>query len=282
MNMEYIDLNSGVRIPQLGLGTLFVVDPDICEQVVLEAFRDGYRHIDTAQIYHNEKYIGKALVNCGLPREELFITTKLWPSCFRKDRPHREIERCLKRLRTDYIDMLLIHHPVGEWKNAWKCMEKMLDEGMVRTIGVSNFNSIRNISEFDTFANVPPAVDQVECHPLHQQMELERYLTNVGIRLEAWFPLGHGNPLLTDQPVLIGLSQKYRKSVQQIILRWHIQSGHIVIPKSTDPRHIKADINVFNFTLADEDMKKINGLDRGNSLQHSWKLVDNLAFRLLR
>ena len=275
--MDEVTLNNGVKMPVLGLGTYTLTDPDICEQVVLEAIRQGYRLIDTAQIYNNEKYIGKAVNGCGLPREELFLTDKLWPSSYKGERPQKELKHMLKRLGTDYIDLLLINQQVGDWKNAWKQMEKMLDDGYVRAIGVSNFHTPESISVFDSFANVPPAVDQVECHPLHVRGDLAHYLDFVGIRLEAWFPLGHGNPILIEKPLLTELSQKYRKSVQQVILRWHIQSGHIAIPRSSCPRHIKADINVFNFELSDEDMKRIDGLDVGDSIRNRKKLIGLLS-----
>lgn len=280
--MEKILLNNGIEMPVLGLGTFMLKDPDICEQVVLEAIRDGYRLIDTAQIFHNEKYIGRAIKNCGLDRSELFVTTKLWPSSYSGERPLREVRRMLKRLNTDYIDLLMINNPVRDWKNAWEKLEVLYREGTVRAIGVSNFNTVQSLTELNDLADIKPSVDQVECHPLHARGELKYYLDKEGIKLEAWFPLGHGNPLLIDDPVLTELSRKYRKSVQQIILRWHIQSGHVAVPRSSDPRHIRADINIFNFTLAEEDMKRIDGLDMENSFKRRIKIVEEMAFRFRR
>ncbi|MBQ7679635.1 MAG: aldo/keto reductase [Butyrivibrio sp.] len=280
--MEFLTLNNGIQIPQLGIGTYRLNDPDISEQAVLEALRDGYRLVDTAEIYHNERYIGSALRECGLPRESLFVTTKIWPAHYRGDRPRRALEHSLKRLGSDYVDLLLLHQYFGDWKNAWKQLERMQEEGLARSIGVCNFYTVRSIAEFDSFAHVAPAVDQVECHPLIQHGALQHYLEGVGIRLMAWYPLGHGNTLLLEQPVLMELSRQYRKSVPQIILRWHIQKGHIVIPKSTNPRHIKADINVFNFTLTEEEMKMIDGLNMGRSLLRRWEHLEKIKYCILR
>lgn len=255
--MEYATLNNGVKMPMAGIGT-FLLTPDEAEASVLAALQDGYRLIDTANAYVNEKAVGRAMKKSGLQREEIFLETKLWPSFY--EQPDA-VEKTLARLDNDYIDLLLIHQPAGNYVAGYRQMEKAYKEGKVRAIGLSNFNETQ-IREILSLCEAKPTVLQTELHPYHQELGLKTFLREKGIVPQAWYPLGHGDKTLLQEPRFAELGKKYGKSPAQIILRWHIQSGNIVIPGSKNPEHIKANFDLFDFDLTDKEMAQIAALNK--------------------
>lgn len=261
MNQTYITLNNGAKIPQFGMGVFMVPAGDATRNACLEALKLGYRHIDTAHAYQNERSVGEAIRESGIPREEIWVTSKLWPSEYGEGKTMAGIDKMLARLNTGYIDLLLLHQQVGDYLGAWKDMEKAVAQGKVRSIGLSNFESER-LEEVIAAAVIKPAVLQVECHPYYQQNALKERVASCGTVLEAWYPLGHGDSGLMNEPVFTRLAQKYGKSNAQIILRWHIQEGTIIFPKSTNPQHIKDNFNIFDFELTGDEMAEIRALDK--------------------
>lgn len=255
--MKYTSLNNGVKMPMAGIGT-FLLTPDEAEASVVSALQSGYRLIDTANAYVNEKAVGRAMKKSGLQREEIFLETKLWPSFY--EQPDA-VEKTLQRLDTDYIDLLLIHQPSGNYIAGYQQMEKAYKAGKVRAIGLSNFNK-EQIEEILSACEVKPTVLQTELHPYHQEPELKAFLRENGIVPQAWYPLGHGDKALLEEPLFAELGKKYGKSAAQIILRWHMQDGNIVIPGSKNPEHIKANFDLFDFALTDEEMNKIAAMNR--------------------
>lgn len=255
--MEYATLNNGLKMPMAGIGT-FLLTPDEAEASVLAALADGYRLIDTANAYVNEKAVGRAMKKSGFKREEIFLETKLWPSFYEDE---EAVDKTLERLGTDYIDLLLIHQPAGNYVAGYRQMEKAYKEGKVRAIGLSNFNR-EQIGEILGLCQVEPAVLQTEVHPYFQERDLKEFLAKEGIAIQAWYPLGHGDKALLEEPLFSELSQKYGKTNAQIILRWHIQAGNIVIPGSKNPAHIKDNFDLFDFSLTGEEMEKIAALDK--------------------
>ena len=255
--MEYATLNNGLKMPMAGIGT-FLLSPDEAEASVLAALEDGYRLIDTANAYVNEKAVGRAMKKSGLPREEIFLETKLWPSFYEDE---EAVDKTLERLGTDYIDLLLIHQPAGNYVAGYRQMEKAYKEGKVRAIGLSNFNQ-GQIEEILSLCEVKPAVLQTEVHPYFQERELKKFLERVGMVIQAWYPLGHGDKALLEEPLFAELAKKYGKTNAQVILRWHIQAGNIVIPGSKNPAHIKDNFDLFDFSLTEEEMAKIAALDK--------------------
>lgn len=255
--MEYAVLNNGVKMPMAGIGT-FLLTPDEAEASVLHALQNGVRLIDTANAYVNEKAVGRAMKRSGLPREEIFLETKLWSSFY--EQPDA-VKKTLARLDTDYIDLLLIHQPAGNYVAGYRLMEKAYKEGKVRAIGLSNFNQAQ-VSEILSLCEVKPTILQTELHPYHQEPSLKTFLKENGIVAQAWYPLGHGDKALLEEPLLTALGQKYGKSAAQIILRWHMQVGNIVIPGSKNPAHIKANFDLFDFVLTDEEMAQIAALNQ--------------------
>ena len=255
--MEFATLNNGLKMPMAGIGT-FLLSPDEAEDSVLSALEDGYRLIDTANAYVNEKAVGRAMKKSGLPREEIFLETKLWPSFYEND---DAVDKTLERLGTDTIDLLLIHQPAGNYVAGYRQMEKAYKEGKVKAIGLSNFNQAQ-IEEILGLCQVKPAVLQTEVHPYFQEQELKKFLSKEGMVIQAWYPLGHGDKALLEEPLFTQLGKKYGKTNAQIILRWHIQDGNIVIPGSKNPAHIKDNFDLFDFSLTEEEMAKIAALDK--------------------
>ena len=262
--MEYATLNNGLKMPMAGIGT-FLLTPDEAEASVLAALADGYRLIDTANAYVNEKAVGRAMKKSGLPREEIFLETKLWPSFYEDE---DAVDKTLERLGTDYIDLLLLHQPAGNYVAGYRQMEKAYKEGKVRAIGLSNFNR-EQIGETLGLCQVEPAVLQTEVHPYFQERDLKEFLAKEGIAIQAWYPLGHGDKALLEEPLFSELSQKYGKTNAQIILRWHIQDGNIVIPGSKNPSHIKDNFDLFDFSFTEEEMEKIAALDKNTRYYYS-------------
>jgi diketogulonate reductase-like aldo/keto reductase len=262
MKQTYVTLNNGSQIPQFGLGVYQIPGDEATKKACLEAFKLGYRHIDTAHAYQNERGVGTAVKESGIPREEIWITSKLWPNEYGEGKTAAAIDKMLARLSTDYIDLLLLHQQFGDYLGAWKDMEKAVAKGKVRSIGLSNFESER-LEEVLEAAIIKPAVLQVECHPYYQQNALKRRLAPYGTVIESWYPIGHGDPGLIQEMVFSELAQKYGKSNVQIILRWHIQEGTVIFPKSTNPQHIKDNFNIFDFNLTEGEMQRIRALDSG-------------------
>ncbi|MGI5887808.1 MAG: aldo/keto reductase [Oscillospiraceae bacterium] len=256
--MEYFKLNNGTKIPAAGIGT-FMMSPDDAEEAVYNAFRNGYEMVDTANAYMNEKAVGRGIARAGVSRSDIYVSTKLWPSIYSD--AANAIDATLKRLGTDYIDLLFLHQPVGDIKGAYRAMEDAVKAGKVRSLGLSNF-SIEQIKEIADTEEIKPAVIQVEAHPYYPQTELKGYLKTIGAVVMAWYPLGHGDKNLVNEQVFSELGRKYGKSNAQIILRWHIQSGNIVIPGSRNPQHIKDNIDLFDFSLSDEDMASIASVNK--------------------
>lgn len=255
--MEYTVLNNGVKMPMAGIGT-FLLSPDEAEAAVLSALKDGYRLIDTANAYVNEKAVGRAMKKSGVAREEIFLETKLWPSFYQQE---DAVEKTLERLGTDYIDLLLIHQPAGDYVAGYRLMEKAYKEGKVKAIGLSNFDS-EQIREILSLCEVKPAVLQTEVHPYAQEGELKEFLAQEKMVIQAWYPLGHGDVALLQEPVFAKLGEKYGKTPAQVILRWHVQEGNIVIPGSKNPEHIRDNFSIFDFTLTDEERKEIKALNQ--------------------
>ena len=255
--MEYVTLNNGVKMPMAGIGT-FLLSPDEAEASVLSALENGYRLIDTANAYVNEKAVGRAMKKSGVPREEIFLETKLWPAFYEQE---DAVEKTLERLDTDYIDLLLIHQPAGNYIAGYRQMEKAYKGGKVKAIGLSNFSE-KMIREILEICEVKPAILQTEVHPYSQEKQLKKFLQQEGMVIQAWYPLGHGDKALIQEAVFTELAEKYHKSNAQIILRWHIQSGNIVIPGSKNPDHIKDNFDLFDFTLTDEEMDRIAAMDQ--------------------
>ena len=255
--MEYVTLNNGIKMPMAGIGT-FLLTPDEAEASVLSALACGYRLIDTANAYVNEKAVGRAMKKSGVAREEIFLETKLWPAFY--EQPDA-VEKTLERLDTDYIDLLFIHQPAGNYIAGYKLMEKAYKEGKVKAIGLSNFSQSQ-IREILDICEVKPVVLQTEVHPYYQEKKLKDYLKKEGIVIQAWYPLGHGDKALLEEPLFQELGKKYGKSSAQIILRWHIQAGNIVIPGSKNPAHIKDNFDLFDFSLTAWEMAQISIMDK--------------------
>ena len=258
-----LTLNSGHTIPQLGLG-VFKVPADDAERVVSEALEVGYRHIDNAAIYNNEEGVGRALASCGIPRDELFVTTKLWNADQGKDTARPALHASLDRLGLDFVDLYLIHWPSPQralYVETWLAFEELRDEGLARSIGVSNFEP-EHLEQLAEHSGVTPAVNQVELHPAFQQRRLRDFLEPRGILTESWGPLGQGKYSLDELPGLPQLAEKHGKSIAQVVLRWHIQEGLIVFPKTIQRERLQENIDIFDFVLDDDDMAAMRAMDR--------------------
>lgn len=257
----YVTLNNGTKIPQVGLGVYMINSDSATEKAVSEALKLGYRHIDTAHAYQNERGVGAAIKKSGVPRDQIWVTSKLWPSDYGKDVTPGAIDKMLDRLQTDYIDLLLLHQQFGDYVGAWQAMEEAVKQGKVRAIGLSNFDGER-LDNLLANATIKPAVMQVELHPYYQQAALKNKMAPYDTKFESWYPLGHGDVQLINEPIFGSLAAKYGKSNVQIIMRWHIQKGHIVFPKTTNPQHMADNFNVFDFELTADEMKQIDALDK--------------------
>ena len=261
--MQYVTLANGVKMPILGYG-VYQVSNEECERCVLDAISVGYRSIDTAQAYHNEEAVGSAIEKCGVPRDELFLTTKVWISNAGYERAKASIDASLKKLRTDYIDLLLIHQPFGDYYGTWRAMEEAYRAGKLRAIGVSNFYPDRLV-DLCKFVVIKPMVNQVETHVFQQQTKAREWMDKYGVAHESWGPFAEGRKDFFTNVVLCEIGQKYQKSAAQVALRFLIQRGVIVIPKSTHKERMKENFEVFNFTLTESDMQKIAALDESES-----------------
>lgn len=262
--MEYREFYNGIRIPMLGFGVFQIPDFEDAKKAVLTALKTGYRLIDTAQAYGNEKAVGDAIKESGIPREEIFITTKLWIQDFSCDGAVKATELSLERLGVDYIDLMLLHQPMGDYINAWKGLEKMYRDGKLKAIGMANCYPHVIADLCETF-EIKPMINQVEIHPFFQQQSNINIMNEYGVVPEAWGPFNEGKRGLFTDPVLTEIGKKYGKSAAQVALRWNIQRGVVVIPKSVHEDRIKQNFNVFDFTLTQDDMDKIKALDIGHS-----------------
>ena len=266
--MEFTTLRNNVKMPLLGFGVFQVSDAAECEQCVYDALMTGYRSIDTAAVYQNEEAVGREEKKSGIPRKELFITTKLWVQDQGYENTKKAFERSLNKLGLDYLDLYLIHRPYGDIFGSWRAMEELYKEGKIRAIGVSNFTDIElaNLAEFNEIA---PMIEQIEIHPFYPQFDREDTMKEYGVQLEAWGPLAEGKNNIFQNEILKAIGDKYGKSVAQVILRWHVQRGIVVIPKSVHKNRIQENFNIWDFELTGEDMKAIAALDTKKSLYGS-------------
>lgn len=264
MIMEYVTLNNGIKMPLEGFGVFQVPDPAQCEQAVLDAIASGYRLIDTAAAYMNEEAVGKAIAKCNVPREELFITTKLWVQDAGYEEAKKAIQTSLDKLGLDYLDLYLIHQPMGDYVGAYRAMEEAYKEGKLRAIGVCNFYPAR-LADLCETVDVIPAVNQVELHPFFQQENALALMKEYNVTPEAWGPFAEGNHGIFTHPVLTKIGEKYGKSAAQVALRWNVQRGVVVIPKSVHKERMEQNMNIWDFKLSDEDMAEIAALDLGHS-----------------
>lgn len=262
--MDHVILNNGVKMPLLGFG-VYQIPKEDCERCVLDAINIGYRLIDTAQSYFNEEAVGSAIEKCGVPREELFITTKVWIDNYGYEKTRRSVLESMRKLRTDYLDLVLLHQPFGDYYGAYHALEDLYKEGRVRAIGVSNFYPDR-LSDIAAFNEIVPQVNQVETNPLNQQIMAQENMVKNGVQIEAWAPFGEGRNGIFENPVLLEIAEKHNKSIAQVILRWLIQRKVVALAKSTHRERIQQNFEVFDFELSAEDMETIRTLDTGKSL----------------
>ena len=262
--MQKVKLNNGIEMPILGFGVYQIEDQVLCEQCVYDAIEAGYRSIDTAAAYGNEEAVGRAIKRSGVPREDLFITTKLWISDAGYDKAKKAFEASMKRLQLDYLDLYLIHQPFNDYYGAWRAMEELYKEGSIRSIGVSNFMPDRLV-DLILHNEITPAVNQVETNPFYQQIEAEAFMQEKGVQIESWAPFAEGKNNMFQNETLAAIASKYGKSIAQVVLRWLIQRNIVVIPKSIRKERIIENFNVFDFELTKEDMKKIAALDTNTS-----------------
>ena len=261
--MEYVTLSNGVKMPILGYG-VYQVTKDECERCVLDALEVGYRSIDTAQSYFNEEEVGSAMKKSGIPREEIFLTSKVWVEHYGYEKTKKSVEESLRKLQTDYLDLMLLHQPFNDYYGAYRALEDLYDEGKLRAIGVSNFYPDRLV-DLASFTRIPPMVNQIETHVLNQRTEDHEWMGKYHVAHEAWAPFGEGRGGLFDNEVLKQIGKKYGKTTAQVMLRWNIQRGVIVLPKSAHKERMIQNLDIFDFTLTDEDMNAIAGLDTKTS-----------------
>jgi 2,5-diketo-D-gluconate reductase A len=261
--MEYVTLKNGVKMPILGYG-VYQVTQDECERCVLDALKVGYRHIDTAQSYFNEEQVGSAIKKSGVARGDIFLTTKVWVEHYGYEEAKKSVLTSMEKLGTDYIDLMLLHQPFNDYYGAYRALEDLYEEGKLKAIGVSNFYPDRLV-DIASFTKIPPMVNQVETHIFNQQKTAKEYMDKYGVQIEAWAPFGEGRGGTFDNPVIAEIGAKYGKTSAQVMLRWHIQRGVVVIPKSTHIERMEENFNVFDFTLSEDDMAKIVALDKETS-----------------
>ncbi len=261
--MEFVTLSNGVKMPILGYG-VYQVTKEECECCVLNALKAGYRSIDTAQSYFNENEVGVAVQKSGIPREDIFLTTKVWIEHYGYEAAKISVLESMRKLNTDYLDLCLLHQPFADYYGAWRALEELYEAGKIRAIGVSNFYPDRLV-DIASFVRIRPMVNQVETHPYNQQIVAKEYMDKYGIQIEAWAPLGEGRGGIFDDATLKEIGAKYGKSVAQIILRWHIQNNVVVIPKSTHYERMVENLDVFDFALTDKEIEQIRALDQGQS-----------------
>ena len=261
--MQYVTLSNGVKMPQLGYG-VYQVDKEECERCVLDALKVGYRHIDTAQSYFNEEEVGNAIAKSGVPREQIFLTTKVWVEHYGYDETRKSVLESMRKLKTNYIDLVLLHQPFSDYYGAWRALEDLYAEGVIKAIGVSNFYPDRLV-DICSFARIKPMVNQVETHPHNQQIEAHEWMKKYGVQHEAWAPFGEGRGGMFEEPLLVEIGKKYGKTVAQVILRWDMQRNVVAIPKSTHIERMEQNFDIFDFELSEEDMAKIATLDKKQS-----------------
>lgn len=261
--MQYVTLSNGVKMPQLGYG-VYQVDKEECERCVLDALKVGYRHIDTAQSYFNEEEVGNAIAKSGVPREQVFLTTKVWVEHYGYDETRKSVLESMRKLKTNYIDLVLLHQPFSDYYGAWRALEDLYAEGVIRAIGVSNFYPDRLV-DICSFARIKPMVNQVETHPHNQQIEAHEWMKKYGVQHEAWAPFGEGRGGMFEEPLLVEIGKKYGKTAAQVILRWDMQRNVVAIPKSTHIERMEQNFDIFDFELSEEDMAKIAALDKKQS-----------------
>lgn len=272
-------LNNGIEMPMVGFGVFQIPDQDECQKVVEEAIKVGYRLIDTAQVYGNEEAVGKAIKASGVPREELFITTKLWISDFSYENAKAAFEESLRKLDLDYVDLYLLHQPVSDTFGAWRALEELYKAGKIRAIGVSNFMP-EQVANLAIFNEITPAVNQVELHVFNQKQDQQDYLTSKGIQIESWAGLAAGQFDVFNNPILVEIAEKYGKKTSQVMLRWQLQRGIVSLSKSATPSRIAENFDIFDFELSDEDMEKIKTLNTDTTLfddYHSPSSVETLG-----
>ena len=261
--MNYVTLENGVKMPQLGYG-VYQVTKEECERCVLDALKVGYRLFDTAQSYFNEEEVGNAIVKSGVSREEIFLTSKVWIEHYGYEECRKSVLESLRKLKTDYIDLMLLHQPFSDYYGAYRALEDLYDEGKIKAIGISNFYPDRMV-DLASFTRIKPMINQIEIHPYHQQVFSKEWHDKYGVQLEAWAPFGEGRKNMFELSELKEIGDKYGKTVAQVILRWHLQRGIVVIPKSTHLERMKENFNVFDFELTQEDMDVISKLDKNES-----------------
>ena len=274
--MEYVILNNGVKMPVLGYG-VFQVSQEECERCVLDAIHVGYRLIDTAQSYFNESAVGNAIQSCGVPREELFITTKVWIENYGYEKTKTSVAESMKKLKTDYLDLVLLHQPFSDYYGAYHALEEMYKGGIIRAIGVSNFYPDR-LSDICAFNEITPQINQVETNPLNQQIKAQENMIKNNVQIEAWAPFGEGRNNMFSNSVLDGIGKKHQKSVAQVILRWLVQRGVIALAKSTQRERMQENFKIFDFELSNEDMEAIKTLDTEHSLFFSHQEASTVDF----
>ena len=264
-NVPMVQLNNGILMPQFGLGTFLQPSDAVCEQSCRTALKAGYRHIDTAHAYNDEAGVGRAVKESGIPREEIWVTSKLWPNEYGEGKTAQAIDAMLERMQLDYIDLLYVHQPVGDFVGAWKDMEKAVAAGKVRALGISNFDANDEVfNRIMEAATIKPAVLQMECHPYAQRLAEREKAKTHNIQVECWFPLGGAmsNGALLKDPTIMEIAKAHGKTAAQVILRWHIQEGFSVIPGASNPDYIKENIDIFDFTLTDDEMAEMRGLNK--------------------
>ena len=260
MQIPNISLTPDIRMPQLGFGLFQLEESAQTEEIITQAIRMGYRHFDTAHIYGNERSLGAALASSGISRDQFWITSKLWLTDYEASVTRGAIDRILSRLGTDYLDLLLLHHPFGPYTQAWEQMERALEAGKIRCLGLSNFNE-QQLDEILAVCRIAPCTMQIECHPYWQQRTYRKLLSSRNIHTQAWYPLGHGSSKLLSDPVITEIAAETGKESSQVILRWHIQEGSCIFPRSKSPAHMQSNLSIFDFSLSEDQMERIGRLD---------------------